>query len=280
VGIGATMQMLMLAVQNAVDYRQLGVAISSATMFRGIGGALGLSILGAIFSSQVAPPLEPAAFTDALDDVFLVAAFAAIPAFVVSWLIPERPLRESVTTTDQSHVFAAPKEADSLRELNARALGVLLGRQRIKTMIERTARRDLLARFLEARRQRLAALMEGWSPDQHHQLAVLLTALAREVDTDSDGPPHAAQLQDGQTEGKRRQGHQRCCCAWKHRRGPKRRGEGGSGGPAAEKRKVEDSDGDTAVRLPHEIADPPHQRGLPARLPREGERQTAHHREP
>jgi EmrB/QacA subfamily drug resistance transporter len=139
-GLGMVMQILVLAVQNAVDYTQLGVATSSATLFRSIGGSLGVSILGAVFTSRLpdASHADPAAFTDALDQVFLIGAFGAIPAFVAAWLIPERPLRQTVTTTDTSHAFAAPKEADSLRELT-RALGVLLGRDGVKAMIERTA---------------------------------------------------------------------------------------------------------------------------------------------
>ena len=47
------MQVLVLAVQNAVDYEQLGVATSGATLFRSIGGSLGTAILGAIFSTRL-----------------------------------------------------------------------------------------------------------------------------------------------------------------------------------------------------------------------------------
>jgi hypothetical protein len=140
-GLGMVMQILVLAVQNAVDYDQLGVATSSATLFRLIGASLGVSILGAIFSSHLpgSGQASPAVFSDALDQVFLVASFAAALAFVVSWFIPELPLRQTVTATDVSHTFAAPKEADSLGELT-RALGVLLGRDQAKALIERTAR--------------------------------------------------------------------------------------------------------------------------------------------
>jgi EmrB/QacA subfamily drug resistance transporter len=52
VGMGMTMQVLVLAVQNAVDYRDLGVATSSSTFFRSMGSVFGLSIFGAIFSHQ------------------------------------------------------------------------------------------------------------------------------------------------------------------------------------------------------------------------------------
>jgi predicted MFS family arabinose efflux permease len=56
-GLGSVMQVLVLAVQNAVPYAQLGVATSAATLFRSIGGSLGTAILGAIFSNRLANEL-------------------------------------------------------------------------------------------------------------------------------------------------------------------------------------------------------------------------------
>src|SRR5690606_9548254 len=52
-GLGLVMQVLVIAVQNAVDYRDLGVATSGATLFRLIGGALGTAVFGAIFAGQL-----------------------------------------------------------------------------------------------------------------------------------------------------------------------------------------------------------------------------------
>ncbi|HTW11626.1 MAG TPA: MDR family MFS transporter, partial [Solirubrobacteraceae bacterium] len=52
-GLGMVMQVLVLAVQNAVDYEDLGVATSGATLFRSIGGSVGTAILGSIFSSRL-----------------------------------------------------------------------------------------------------------------------------------------------------------------------------------------------------------------------------------
>ena len=46
-GLGMVMQVLVLAVQNAVEYRDLGSATSGATLFRSIGGSLGTAVLGA-----------------------------------------------------------------------------------------------------------------------------------------------------------------------------------------------------------------------------------------
>ena len=47
------MQVLVIAVQNAVEYRDLGVATSGATLFRLIGGSLGTAVLGAIFATRL-----------------------------------------------------------------------------------------------------------------------------------------------------------------------------------------------------------------------------------
>ena len=62
-GLGLVMQVLVLAVQNAVDYAELGVATSGATLFRSIGGSLGTAVLGAIFTNRLTDELagSPAA---------------------------------------------------------------------------------------------------------------------------------------------------------------------------------------------------------------------------
>src|SRR5437588_7605063 len=58
VGLGMVMQVLVIAVQNAVDYADLGVATSGATLFRLIGGSLGTAILGAIFAARPSANLD------------------------------------------------------------------------------------------------------------------------------------------------------------------------------------------------------------------------------
>jgi EmrB/QacA subfamily drug resistance transporter len=129
-GLGMVMQVLVLAAQNAVDYKDLGVATSGATLFRLIGGSVGTAALGAIFASRlhenlartlpasmtggageaganVSPraiaALEPAvrqlytsSFTASLNTVFLVATFIGLSGFLLTWLMPETPLRETV----------------------------------------------------------------------------------------------------------------------------------------------------------------------------------------
>ena len=164
-GLGLVMQVLVLAVQNAVDYSELGVATSGATLFRSMGGSLGTAVLGAIFTNRLTDELtgSPAAqvgsgsidpsalqrlpsairdaytgaFTDALSTVFIVAAAILLVAFLLSWLVEERPLRQTVETAGVGEAFASPKSGDSLREL-MRELSQLVGRERTRAFIQRT----------------------------------------------------------------------------------------------------------------------------------------------
>jgi hypothetical protein len=164
-----------LAVQNAVDYHDLGVATSGATLFRSIGGSVGTAVLGSIFSNRLSselasslpagaarglggaagranpaaiaklpPPIHTAylnAFANALGTVFAVAAAIAAAAFLLSWLIEQRPLRESVSAgAGIGESFAIPKQTDSLAEAS-RALTVLIGRERRRELVERLAER-------------------------------------------------------------------------------------------------------------------------------------------
>ena len=57
-GLGLVMQVLVLAVQNAVDFSVLGAATSGVTLSRGIGGSLGTAVFGAIFSSGLIAALH------------------------------------------------------------------------------------------------------------------------------------------------------------------------------------------------------------------------------
>ncbi len=170
VGLGLVMQVLVLAVQNSVPYSQLGVATSSATLFRSIGGSLGTAILGAIFANRLAnelssslpagPPvasglssgqIDPAqlqalpaalhdsyvnSFTDSISTVFLLAAGVGAIAFLLAWFLEERPLRKTIEDSDLGDAFAAPQDTDSLREIT-RELSRLVGRERTRSFIER-----------------------------------------------------------------------------------------------------------------------------------------------
>ncbi len=147
IGMGLIMQVLVVAVQNAVSYKELGVATSSATFFRMIGGSFGTAVFGAIyaivFNRTFAPTLakvpaavlrtfnpqalDPAllaklkstaaglvffnkyieAVTHSVQTVFLVAVPISFFAFVLSFFLPEVPLRRTVETVDPGEVAGA-----------------------------------------------------------------------------------------------------------------------------------------------------------------------------
>ncbi len=53
VGVGSVMQVLVIAVQNAVPYSDLGTATASNTFFRSMGGSIGVAVFGAILTNGV-----------------------------------------------------------------------------------------------------------------------------------------------------------------------------------------------------------------------------------
>ena len=127
-GLGMVMQVLVLAVQNAVEFRVMGVATSGSILFRQVGGSIGLAIFGAIFSnslhSKLAAYLPPGAHVPktvspavikklppklhdayahavaaSLHPVFVTAAVLSVVAFLLTWLLREIPLRTTSRAT-------------------------------------------------------------------------------------------------------------------------------------------------------------------------------------
>ena len=126
-GIGMIIQVMVLAVQNSVEHRDLGTATATESFVRSMGGAFGVAVFGAILTSQLTQNLErllpsgssidPGALTgspatiaklppavhdaviqalaNAIHVVFLAAVPLTVVAFVVTWFLPERPLRET-----------------------------------------------------------------------------------------------------------------------------------------------------------------------------------------
>jgi DNA-binding MarR family transcriptional regulator len=173
-GLGLVMQVLVLVVQNAVAYEDLGVATSGATLARFVGGSLGTAILGAIFAKRLGTSLgqydlpgvpagagdllrmDPAAlgqlsaparslvleaFTTSLSTVFLVAAGMTVLAFLLATLLEERPLRGSVAAgSGVGESFAGAPEGDSLTQVS-RFLWALLSRESKRRLLERIAAR-------------------------------------------------------------------------------------------------------------------------------------------
>ncbi|HVA07456.1 MAG TPA: MFS transporter [Acidimicrobiales bacterium] len=155
VGLGLIMQVLVIAVQNAVSYEDLGVATSSATFYRMLGGCFGTAVFGAIYANVLTHKLAPvitgvthgggpglnlqtqdpsalrelarlapeiytkviAAITGTVQTVFLVAVPIALLAFLLSWLLPELELRKTVETVDPGESFGLPDSRSSLEEI-------------------------------------------------------------------------------------------------------------------------------------------------------------------
>ena len=127
-GLGNVMQVLIIAVQNNVDARQLGAATSTSTFFRSIGGSFGTAVFGAVWTAQLAAQfalelpgmsttsenggkitssidnitsLPPAiqehvltAMSNAIDNTFLFAVPFMAFAFLLSFFLKEVPLRK------------------------------------------------------------------------------------------------------------------------------------------------------------------------------------------
>ncbi len=181
-GLGLVMQVLILIVQNAVSYEDLGVATSGATFFRSIGASFGVAIFGTVFASRLGdrladafravrlppgasadalksdprgiaalpPALRPAAlhaYASAITDVFLYAAPVAFLGFLLAWFLKEDRLRGSVTAPDVSETLPPnPVERSSYDEVcrSLSVLGTREGRREIYRKITERAGYDLL----------------------------------------------------------------------------------------------------------------------------------------
>jgi EmrB/QacA subfamily drug resistance transporter len=138
-GLGMTMQVLVVAAQNSVDRGMMGVATSGSTLFRQIGGSIGVALFGTIFANrihvelaqQVGPgtalpkTLTPGtigqlptgahnavveAYALALQPVFLAAAGVSIVAFALTWLVRDMPLR---THSQSGDAIPPPRDAET-----------------------------------------------------------------------------------------------------------------------------------------------------------------------
>ena len=197
-GLGFVMQVLIIAVQNAVDYRDLGVATSNAILFRFIGGSLGTAVLGAVLATQLhanvqrllpgtgaldsispqalaglSPALRGAyteAFVASLSTAFLFAAAIAFFGLLVALLLPQRQLRETIAAAAEADIggeiaqtFAMPTDTGS-REQLLRGLAVLADR--------------------DVRRRYIAAIVTRAGVDLSPRAAWLLVQIERERGVD------------------------------------------------------------------------------------------------
>ncbi|MEE2037516.1 MFS transporter [Nocardiopsis sp. CT-R113] len=128
VGVGMSMQNLVLVVQNSVPLSELGAASGAITFFRSLGGTMGVSVLGAVLANRVStnisdglagagvdtsasagsgtlnlaamPPfvreIVESAYGSSTGDIFLVATGIAVLGLVVSLFLPKVRLRDTL----------------------------------------------------------------------------------------------------------------------------------------------------------------------------------------
>jgi EmrB/QacA subfamily drug resistance transporter len=153
-GLGMNMQSIVLAMQNAVEPRDMGVATSAVTFFRQVGGSLGtaifLSILFAKAASNISHELAKSGvripqgqgfsinntsgiaklpekvrhpilvgFSDAMDTVFLVGACVLVVAVVLSVMLKEVPLRTMSGQQARAMAAAGDDAADAAQRPTA-----------------------------------------------------------------------------------------------------------------------------------------------------------------
>ncbi|WP_374200343.1 MFS transporter [Arthrobacter sp. M4] len=144
-GVGMLMQNLVLAVQNTVRASDIGTASASVAFFRSVGGAIGVSVLGAVMSNHVkdlvvqglaaahipvsggsgggnmdivdlpAPirDIMRAAYGDATAQIFLIAAAIAVVALLAVLFIKEVPLRRTVDAAAPAGTDGGTSDAGS-----------------------------------------------------------------------------------------------------------------------------------------------------------------------
>ncbi|MFI7250295.1 MDR family MFS transporter [Micromonospora chalcea] len=143
VGVGMTMQNLVLAVQNTVALKDIGAASASVAFFRSLGGTIGVSVLGAVLARRVSDRIthdlaaagiptsgggggstlnldalpEPvrqivrAAYGDATGHIFLISAAIAVVGIVAALLLRPVTLRSSLDLPDTGRSVAVGADA-------------------------------------------------------------------------------------------------------------------------------------------------------------------------
>jgi EmrB/QacA subfamily drug resistance transporter len=137
IGLGMLMQNLVLAVQNTVQASDIGSASASVAFFRSVGGAIGVSVLGAVMANHVkdlatdglaklgipasgnsgatldlkdlpAPVADVmrAAYGDATAGIFMISAAVSVVALLAVLFIKEKPLRRTVDLTPEANLQA------------------------------------------------------------------------------------------------------------------------------------------------------------------------------
>lgn len=225
-GLGLLMQNLVLAVQNTVRATDIGTASASVAFFRSVGGAIGVSVLGAVLANRVkelateglaaagipvaggsagasmdlqdmpAPirDIMRAAYGDATAEIFLISAVIGIIALVAVLCIKEKPLRRTVDIVPEPAAAndAGPVTADG-SVVPAAGSGIVdLDREFIEVLSRQRAHES---RFPEAAREaRDAVREEQWTGDSDTRAAGREGARARARTLVADARSEAADV--------------------------------------------------------------------------------------
>ncbi|MFC0509024.1 MDR family MFS transporter [Micromonospora costi] len=143
VGVGMTMQNLVLAVQNTVSLKDIGAASSTVAFFRSLGGTIGVSVLGAVLARRVSDQITHdlaaagvptsgggdssnlnitalpeavqhivrAAYGDATGHIFLISAAIAVVGVIAALLLKPVTLRNSLDLPDAARSAAVAADA-------------------------------------------------------------------------------------------------------------------------------------------------------------------------
>ncbi len=174
-GIGMSMQVLTIIVQNSVPYTQLGVATSGVTFMRTLGSSFGAAIFGTLYANYLerempaalaqSPGVTPAdlvtptslhqlpdnviapivdTYAAAIDHVFLLAVPVALVAFVLALFLPQVKLSDDLqpTATDLGEGFGLP-EARVAEDRIAQRVANLLYRRGRRGVLEMLHQADL-----------------------------------------------------------------------------------------------------------------------------------------
>ncbi|GGK69861.1 MDR family MFS transporter [Nocardia camponoti] len=149
-GLGLSMQVLTIVVQNTVPYSDLGTATSGVTFFRTLGSSFGTAVFGTLYNNKSEPELKaamakvhgipPQAVTDpktlrnlpvdqvrpiidayatSIDYVFRWVVPVALVGFVIAWFLPQVKLRDSARhgASDMGEGFSMPDSHDRVVQL-------------------------------------------------------------------------------------------------------------------------------------------------------------------
>lgn len=103
IGMGMLMQTTMLVVQNSVELRDVGAASGAATLFRTVGGSLGVSLLGTLFANRLTASLSDS--LGGAGDRLGGSGASLTPAAIATLPAPIREAYQQAVTSGVTVVF-------------------------------------------------------------------------------------------------------------------------------------------------------------------------------